>query len=486
VRRPTATALLAASAALIVLALAGCGHLKRISQPLSAPDTFIFVSGPVDTVNHIVHLHWFGTDEHGYIAGYEIRLLDPAAPADTAWQFTTRTDSVLTVRAPTGFTAAVFEARAINDRGVRDPVPARQPFQFSNQPPIVRLAGKPNAGERSDTTFASVTVDWTVSDLDGDASKVVCRLWLDGHADAPLVASGSEFTVPSAQFLQDGAYQSGMRTLYIQGIDDGGMAGPVDSVRWYVRRPVSGPRARLLLVDDVPRTDPANARVDTLYANAVLNAGLGPDAWSVLRIESNQPFRSARDLEQTLKQFETVIWYRGEQSTFSRVLASYGDGIGPYLDAGGRMFIESLNLTSEMSTNGALSPEFVGRYLNSDGVFQFPMPPDSSAAWGLSGNGTIYCPSLAESLLNRRILVGLRAFRSRAASQVLFSLPAHALSQDNPYEAAVALDVPQAGGGRLIVDTYPMVSATISVPEFPQRASIVLLKILGLLSLTGP
>jgi hypothetical protein len=30
------------------------------------------------------------------------------------------------------------------------------------------------------------------------------------------------------------------------------------------------------------------------------------------------------------------------------------------------------------------------------------------------------------------------------------------------------------------------VSATISVPEFPQRASIVLLKILGRLGLTGP
>jgi hypothetical protein len=486
VRRLHALLVLIASAALAVIGLGGCG-LKGITKPLSAPDTFIFVEGPVDTVNHIVHLHWFGTDANGYILGYEARLLNPAAPADTTWGFTTHTDSVITVLTPSGFTAAVFEVRAINDHGVRDPDPARQLFNFRNQPPVVRFVGKPNAAERSDTTFASVTVDWTVSDLDGDATRVICRLWLDGHADAPLVANGSSFTMPSAQFLQAGAYRSGLRTLYIQGIDDGGMAGPVDSVRWYVRQPVSGTRARLLLVDDIPHTDPAKTRVDTLYANAIARTGLDPSTWTALHLEVNQPFRSAADLEQTLKQFETVVWYRGEQTILSKVLGAYGDGIGPYLDAGGRMFIESLNPSAAMSTSGALTSEFVDRYLNCDGVFQYPLPPDSSAAWGLSSSTTVLsCPSLADSLLNRRILVGLRAFRTRDASQILIAAPAHSFTQDNPFPMPVALDVPQAHGGRFIVDTYPLVSATISVPDFPQRASIVLSKILDRLGLTGP
>ena len=482
-RRPLAILILGAT--LTALALGGCG-LKGITRPQSVPDTFIFVQGPVDTVNHIVHLHWFGTDPHGYILGFEVRLLNPAAPADTAWRFTALKDSVITVLTPTGFTQAVFEVRAINDRGVRDPEPARQTFDFRNQPPVLRLVGKPNAAERSDTTFASVTVEWSVSDPDGDASRVRCSVWLDGHADAPLIASGTRFTMPSQQFLQGGVYRSGFRTLYLQGIDDGGMAGPVDSVRWYVRQPVAGTRARLLLVDDVPRTDPANTRVDTLYANAVANTGLDPASWAVLRLESNQPFRSAEDLEQTLKQFETVVWYRGEQATIPKVLADYGEGIGPYLEAGGRMFVESLNLTEAMSTYGALSPAFVSRYLNCDGVFLYGAPPDSSASWGLSGSGLLHCPALDDSLLNRRIVVGLRAFRTRDPAQVLISAPAHTFSQDNPFEMAVALDVPQAGGGRFIVDTYPAVSATISVAGFPQRASIVLLKILGRLGLTGP
>jgi hypothetical protein len=486
VRRPHAILRLVPGVALVALTLAGCG-LKSITRPESVPDTFIFVQGPVDTVNHVVHLHWWGTDPNGYIAGFDVRLLNPAAPADTGWRFTTLRDSVITVATPTGFTEAVFEVRAINDRGVKDPDPARQPFEFRNEPPVLRLLGKPNTAERSDTTFASVTVDWSVSDPDGDASRVVCRVWLDGQADAPLVASGTSFTMPSQLFLQGGAYRSGFRTLYLQGIDDGGMAGPVDSVRWYVRQPVSGARPRLLLVDGTPTTYSANFRADTLYANAVAGTGLDPTSWTVLRLETNQPFRSAKDLEQTLKQFEVVVWYRGEQSALPTVLGTYGGGIGPYVEAGGRMFIESLSLTEAMSTPGAFSLDFVRRYLNCDGVFQFGLAPDSSAAWGLSTSPTVLrCPALGDSLLNQRIVSGLRAFRTRDPAQVLVYVPAGAFTQGNAFEMAVALDVPQAGGGQLIVDSYPMVSATVSTTGFPQRASLVLHKILGRLGLTGP
>jgi hypothetical protein len=456
-------------------------------KPVLPPDTRIFIEGPVDTVNHIVHLHWFGSEANGYIAGYEVRLLNPAAPADTNWVFTTLTDSIVTVLTPTGFTAAIFEVRAIDDKGVKDPDPARQPFNFRNTPPLVKLIGKPNIGDHSDTTFASATIDWSVSDPDGDASKVIIRVWLDGRASTPDLASGTTYTVPSDRFLIGGVYTTGRRTLFIQGIDDGGMAGPIDSVTWYVRKPVVGTRARLLLVDDVPNTDGSKARVDSLYANAIVNAGLQPGTWSVLHLQFSKPFRSEKDLEQTFKQFETVVWYRGEQSLFSSTLANYGEGIGPYLDAGGRMFLESLNLTTAMSTNGALSLDFVDRYLNSDGVFQFPQAPDSSAAWGLSSTGEVlYVPELADSLLCRRNIAGLRGFMTRTASQSLIVAPAHVLSQNNSIPMAVALDVPQANGGRFIVSTFPMVSGTISTPGFPQRASLVLLKIFGLLGLTGP
>ena len=484
---------LATAATLVALVLGGCG-IRKLTQPDSTPNTTIFIQGVVDTagVNHIVHLHWYGTDPHGYIVGYEVRLLNPSAPADTSWQFTTRTDSLVTVYTPDGRTSAVFEARAINDKGVRDPDPARQLFNFRNQPPVVRLVSRPNAGDRSDTTFASATVRWTVTDVDGDASKVVCQIWLDGNAGSPDPAPGTSFTVPSARFLQGGQYRSGRRTLYIRAVDDGGMAGSIDSVSWYVRAPVTGARARLLLIDDVPTTAAAKFRVDTLYVNAIANAramgGVQNGEWSVLHLQSNQPFRSPKDLEQTFEQFETVIWYRGEQATQPTVLTTYGSGIGPYLDSGGKMFLETLEMVASWSSNGAFTTDFTSRYLDSDGVFVYAQPPDSSASWGLAQRDSVVlrCPLLGDSLLNLRNISGLRAFKIRDDSQVLIVAPAHRLTQNNPYDFAVALDVPQAGGGRFIVTTYPMVSATISTPAFPQRASLVLLKILGRLGLTGP
>jgi len=476
----------------------GCSPLRKTVMPADVPHTVIFVSGPVDTVNHIVHLHWFGTDPHGYIAGYEVRMLNPLAPADSAWHFTVHTDSILTVYTPTGYVAPVFEVRAINDQGVRDPNPARELFQFKNLPPIVKLVTKPISADHSDTTFASVTVTWSVNDPDGNAAAVICRMWLDGQAASPLVVTGTSFTMPSSRFLVNGAYTTGRRTLYIQGIDDGGMEGPVDSVTWYVKSPVTGARARLLLVDDIPSTVTIKHYVDTLYTNAVARAGaaggVAPDQYRVLHLQYNQPFRSAKDLEQTFKLFEAVIWYRGEQTAFSTLLDSYaigpnGEGLGPYLDGGGKLFIESLNPVNSWSSYGPLPQSFIQRYLNCSGTFQFAQAPDSSGSWGLPSSGVLQVPGVSpvDSLQNRRILGGLRGFVANNASQVLITVPPNLTTPPQPRIAMpVAMAVPQAGGGIFILDTYPLISASISTPGFPERASLVLDKIFRLLGLTVP
>jgi len=380
-RRNRVLALVLGAALVVSSALAGCS-LKHIGAPMATvPHTTIFVQGPLDTVSHIVHLYWFGSEANGYIAGYEIRMLNPATPADTSWGYTTRTDSIFTIQTPNGFISTKFEARAIDEHGVRDPNPAVQTFNFRNIPPIVKLVGKPNHGDLSDTTFASVTVTWTATDIDGDATKVRPLIWLDGRRQSPeQVPLGlTSFTLPSSDFLVNGAYTTGPRTLYIQGIDDGGMAGAIDSVTWYVKKPVTGSRARLLLIDEVPTSYGAKARVDTLYNNTVVRAGLTPDQYSVLHLQFDQPFRSPQDLTQTFQLFETVVWYHGEQTGISPVMMQYGDGIAPYLDSRGKVFLESLNLIQYGSTGGQLQPYFLNQYLNCGGLFQYPQPPDSSA-----------------------------------------------------------------------------------------------------------
>ena len=62
--------LLALACALSAAALfaAGCG-VKGTMGPNTPPETIVFVEGPVDTVNHVVTLRWFGSDPDGVGSG---------------------------------------------------------------------------------------------------------------------------------------------------------------------------------------------------------------------------------------------------------------------------------------------------------------------------------------------------------------------------------------------------------------------------------
>jgi hypothetical protein len=488
-RRPLLRLLAVAAVAALAFAGLSCGSLTGSLTPNPAPETIVFVSGPLDTVNHIVHLHWFGSTPHGYVSGYELRLLNPEAPDDSMWHFTPLTDSLFTVYTPQGHTAPIFEVRAINNEGVRDPSPARQLFSFSNQPPTVRLILRPGA---RDTTFASVTVGWTVTDVDGDALNVRYLVWLNGHAADPEMTTERVFTMPSDRFLVGGQYTSGPRTLYVRGIDDGGMAGPLDSVTWQVKKPVAGSRARLLIVDDVPRTTAANTLIDTLYTNTA-NRNIPLDSYTVLRLDFNQPFLSAKDVEQTFKLFETVIWYRGNLTTVSTTLRDYQDGVGPYLEAGGRFYLDGLYLFSGVNAPGALREEFAQRYLNCDGFlkcFQTVQGgfTDSTIGWG-NVNGSVFRSTMfADSSRQQQLGAaageagGLRVFRVRNNAQVALMAPPGTLTPTRPDSLVVGVSVAQPSGGRAIILGIPMGT---SLPANASSGPRFLAKVFGQLGLTG-
>ncbi|HEV2104316.1 MAG TPA: hypothetical protein VGU27_01210 [Candidatus Eisenbacteria bacterium] len=486
--RPRLAAL--ALAALAAAAAAGCG-LKGTLRPDTPPTTVVFVKGPVDTVNHIVHLFWFGSDVDGTIAGFEWRLLNPAAPADTGWHFTPRTDSVFTIFTPAGYTMPTFVVRAIDNAGLRDPNPARETFQFRNLPPIVKLTLKPGA---SDTTFASVTVTWSINDPDGDPSKAVYRVWLDGRAATPEITNATTFTMPSDRFFQAGGspYFSGYRTLFVQAIDDGGMAGPPDSVRWFVRQPVAGTRARLLIVDDVPRTNPSNFQLDTLYTHAAARY-LPPDQYSILRLEFTQPFKSALDLQQTLQLFETVVWYRENEISLSSVLQNDQAGLVAYLQGGGRLFLDGLYLFSGQQANGSLTGDFARQVLDCEGFlegFTFTTTfTDSTIGYGNVNGSAFFSDALADSLHLQQMQVrsgeagGFRAFHVKNASDVLMVAAPGAITPASTDSLAVAVSVSEPGGGRAVVACMPIGVAT---PRNASPAARVLARIYAILGLAGP
>jgi hypothetical protein len=452
----------------LLAVVAGCSP-KNTLLPNLAPETTLFVQFPADTgnhtVNHVVHLFWFGTDPDGDITGFEWRFKNPSAPADTAWRFTTKADSIFEVFTPNGATMPTFEVRAIDNTGVRDPSPARQNFSFTNRPPLVALENPPGP---TDTTYAAVTLTFRATDPDGDA--MYFRVWLDGNAANPDTTSSRTFSVPSHAFCRDGFYRTGVCTVFVQAVDNGGMAGPIASAAWPVRAPVGtvwecSRRAPLLIVDDVPTAAPGNATVDTIYRNAARRA-LGPDsAFSVFRLGPQLTFRSSADLAATFKLYNGVIWYRDVQTGVSSMLRDRQDGIASYLEDGGAFYLEGLNLVAGQNAPGALNANFQRDYLRVDSLFRYFDAGlfDYSAAWG-NFNGSVFrtridlpggvaADSLRMALMPGR---GLRAFGVRDTHDVAIWAPENQLSPGVPLRLPVGLSVPQPGGGRAIVVTFAL------------------------------
>jgi hypothetical protein len=448
---------------------AGCGMTGKLTGTLNAnkaPETVLFVSGELDTVNHIVHLYWLGSDADGEVTGFEWRLLNPETPADTNWRFTTLTDSIFTVHTPNGYADTRFSVRAIDDDGLRDPEPPVQKFEFSNQVPVVRFQQKPAP---TDTTFASVSVTWLGIDVDGDVAKLTYLVWLDGNEATPEITTSTAFTMPTDRFSDaNDVFTPGVRKIYVRAIDDGGRAGPADSAQWNVRSPVTGPNARLLIVDDCPRLNASNLRFDTLYSNSAGRIGLLASEYSILRLDVTQPFRTAKDVEQTFNLFDAVVWYRANEVTFSTVLDFAEPGISAYLDQGGRFYLDGLYLINGRNATGPLSEDFVRRHMHSRGMKgAFTVTPtftDTSIGFGNTGT-SVFLPHVTvngvvgrDSMYVRTVFQvrpgeagGLRQFDYLDKEEVALWGAPGTLTPDLGDSTAVGMSVPQPGGGRAIL-----------------------------------
>src|SRR5262249_40849463 len=138
------------------------------------------------------------------------------------------------------------------------------------------------------------------------------------------------------------------------------------------------------------------------------------------RLDLTQPFRSTQDLAQTLRLFDAVVWYRGTQGGFSRVMRDYQDGLATYLDGGGKVMIESLNLIEGTSVadqediggglhrgGGSLRLDWVSRYLGSNGLINAPLRgrADSTVSWSIVQALTDYPDAPADSTPRNRPIV---------------------------------------------------------------------------------
>jgi hypothetical protein len=482
-RRSGLALALIASLALLVVA-GGCGSRKSTLGPDLPPETSVYIQGTVDPVSHRVHLYWFGSDPDGYVVAYQMRFVPDRGNPNPKWDTLycalpgRCTDSTFTLI--TGDSALIhtqFEIRAMDDKGLVDPTPAIQPLALTNLAPRVHIT---NPLHVSDSTFASATFSWDVDDPDGGGPGLRYRIWLDGNHATYDSTTANTFTVPSARFLQGGAYRPGYRSLYLQAIDDGERSGPVDSMKWFVRAPARrDPLHRsVLVIDDSRSTAQNNQSVDTLYVQT-FRRNLYPDSCFVIqRLQYSNPFRSTGDVAQTLKLFDAVVWYWGydfhNPSDFASntTLNTYQDVVGDYITQGGRILLEGLYLIEGRATFGALREDFITRYLNCRAmVLQFnTLFPDSTVGLSTPQSGLRLRSRLnayADAPFQMTALPGiqsqspgLRGFIPNDTTQVAYwALHGQIADLDSTYYRG-ALDVPLAMssssyGGRLIVLTMP-------------------------------
>lgn len=488
--RRAARTLLPLAAALALLG--GCAKSKGTVQPNAEPETWVFVQGAIDVVNHRVRLHWFGSDPDGDVVAFELRFRPrtPGAPIDSSWVRVASSgpngyDSLFTVPTPTGLDSVVFEVRAVDDDGAIDPTPAVQGFTLSNDAATVVVRSGPTA---NDTTFASVTLDLAVNDPDGDATRATIRAWLnDGSTGTDVIGQGA-YTVPSARFrLPGGGWYAGRCTLNLQAVDDGGREGPVTQVVWPVRAPWTNldPSVRkVLVIDDAPSGSPGNFGLDTLYANT-LARNAAPGSYSIIRLQFSTPFRSARDVAQTLRLFDAVVWYRGDTGTYTGfgspgpgvgLLQAHQDTIAAWVEGGGRFFLECMNPIEDPQgqdgfSRGPLRREFLDRWAASDSFRTFFRGLDLSVAWG-SSNGGFYRSSKFGIGLRTPVLlqtIGIRAFAVRDTNDVVFWARPGALNPANAEDFAVGTSR-RVGGGRVMLMTYPV---RFNNPTFSSTAEVL-------------
>lgn len=135
--------------------------------PNQPPDTRLFVdtiklSGE-NRLKSTVTLKWSGTDQDGFVKGYEYRF------ADRDWQFVTTTDSTFRFLVKQGDQTRNinFKVRAIDNKEAVDPSPASLTVPVKNSAPQVKWDSEiPGA----DTAFTVMPLAWSVSDPDGNKS----------------------------------------------------------------------------------------------------------------------------------------------------------------------------------------------------------------------------------------------------------------------------------------------------------------------------
>jgi len=209
----------------------------------------------------------------------------------------------------------------------------------------------------------------------------------------------------------------------------------------------------VLLVDDDP--DASSAAVDPMYVEAFDRQLGGPSFYTKIKLEANNPFRSADDVRYSFGFFQSVFWYQENSPSRSSILPMAEPAIRATLAAGHNVYLCSSLL---VGTNAALpSSAFLGDIVGADSVrtnlksanTSFSIP---NSAVLRPGPGTPY-----DSLRALAITTGIDALVLKDAAEAAFLAPPIVLDSSQTEDWIVGVDrVPAGGTGRFVFLTFPL------------------------------
>ncbi len=287
-----------------------------------------------------VDVSWSGTDADGFVTGFEIRYfadedVSQIGP-DDGWVMTTALDTLILLPIKAGSSQAnvVFEVRAIDNKEVRDPTPARTVYPIQNAPPDILLKGFELPPEETFTVFS---FGWTARDPEGPENLAGIDVSFNDSTQFVRLAPDVEFATFVAQlddadpararvytgrgFQSTAVYVPGVKldaenTFYIRAVDQTDTTSALRSFTWKVRRPTS----EVLFVNDYRKSfAPQVQSYHTEILRSFLPVGMPIDVWDLsmpfLSGSTGESFRSGAlpsvadpTIRQTLALFKYVYW----------------------------------------------------------------------------------------------------------------------------------------------------------------------------------
>ena len=296
-----------------------------------------------DRLSSTVFVSWSGTDADGFVVSFEVRFYateEPPAGPEDGWVATVRSDSLVLLPIPRGDRIAdvVFEVRAIDNEGQRDPSPARTVFPIENAPPSIDLS---DFDLPPDTTFSIISFAWEAEDPEGPENLDRIEISLNDStqfttlpADAAFITLVGEVdrndpsqTETNAgvflgrSFQNTGLQVPGLRldadnTFYLRAADQTDTTSALVRYAWFVKKP----RGQVLYVNDYrSATAPLIQSVHIDFLETYLPDDVAIDTWDIsmpvatgsagnLARSVSMPPNADPTLRQQLALYEYIYW----------------------------------------------------------------------------------------------------------------------------------------------------------------------------------